>query len=154
MINLKINGKDTSVSEGSTLLDAIKSEGISVPTMCFLDNEEHFPTCMICIVKEEKSGKLVPSCSTRVSAGMEIITSDEEVIEARKTALELLLSDHIGECDAPCQVNCPAFMDIPQMNRLLGPGKVRGSIARCKERHCTSGSVGAYLSGSLRTSMS
>jgi predicted molibdopterin-dependent oxidoreductase YjgC len=104
-------------------LDILKQEGINVPTMCFLDNEEHFPTCMICIVKDQKTDKLIPSCSTRVATGMDIISDDEEVIEARKTGLELLLSDHIGECDAPCQTNCPAFMDIPLMNRLLANGQ-------------------------------
>ncbi len=142
MINLKINGKEKEVPQGTTLLDAIKSEGITVPTMCFLDNEEHFPTCMMCIVKEQKSGKLVPSCSTRVSAGMEIITSDDEVVEARKTALELLLSDHVGECDAPCQVNCPAFMDIPQMNRLLAQGKFAEALRVVKKDIALPGVLG------------
>jgi NADPH-dependent glutamate synthase beta subunit-like oxidoreductase len=123
MIKLKVNGKEIEADKGLTVLDILKQEGINVPTMCFLDNEEHFPTCMICIVKDQKTDKLIPSCSTRVATGMDIISDDEEVIEARKTGLELLLSDHIGECDAPCQTNCPAFMDIPLMNRLLANGQ-------------------------------
>ena len=123
MIKLKINGKEKEATPGSTILDMLKQEGIKVPTMCFLDNSEHFPTCMVCMVKDQKTNKLVPSCSTHIATGMDIITNDEEVIEARKTALELLLSDHVGECDAPCQTNCPAFMDIPLMNRLLAEGK-------------------------------
>jgi NADPH-dependent glutamate synthase beta subunit-like oxidoreductase len=123
MIKLKINGKEIEATHGATILDILKQEGIEVPTMCFLDNSEHFPTCMVCIVKDQRTDKLVPSCSTHIATGMDIITDDEEVIEARKTSLELLLSDHVGECDAPCQTNCPAFMDIPLMNRLLAEGK-------------------------------
>jgi len=123
MIKLKINGKEIEAEKGFTILDILNQENIKVPTMCFLDNSEHFPTCMVCIVKDQRTEKLIPSCSTHVSTGMDIITDDEEVIEARKTSLELLLSDHVGECDAPCQTNCPAFMDIPLMNRLLAESK-------------------------------
>lgn len=123
MIKLKINGKELETTKEATVLDVLRQEGVTVPTMCFLDNSEHFPTCMICIVKDQRTGKLIPSCSTHASTGMDIVSDDDEVKEARKTALELLLSDHIGECDAPCQTNCPAFMDIPLMNRLLANGK-------------------------------
>lgn len=128
MIKLKVNGKIKEATSGSTILDILRQEGINVPTMCFLDNNEHFPTCMVCIVKDKKTDKLIPSCSTHISTGMDIVTDDEEVIEARKTALELLLSDHVGECDAPCQTNCPAFMDIPLMNRLLADGKFEEAL--------------------------
>ena len=123
MITIKINGKDKEVPVGSTILDNLKKEGIEVPTMCFLENTEHFPTCMVCIVKDQQSDKFIPSCSTLVASDMDIVTNDTEVIEARKTALELLLSDHVGDCEAPCQTNCPAYMDIPLMNRLLAEGK-------------------------------
>ena len=123
MIKLVVNGKVIEAAKGATVLDVLKREGLDVPTMCFLDNSEHFPTCMVCIVKDLKTDKLIPSCSTQVATGMDIVTADDEVVEARRTALELLLSDHVGECDAPCQVNCPAFMDIPLMNRLLAGGR-------------------------------
>ncbi len=123
MIKIQIDGREREVAEGITILDALKNEGIEVPTMCFLENTEHFPTCMVCMVKDQKSNKFVPSCSTLVASGMDIISNDEEVVEARRTSLELLLSDHVGDCEAPCQTNCPAFMDIPLMNRLLAMGK-------------------------------
>lgn len=123
MINIKINGKEHEVVAGSTILDNLNKEGIEIPTMCFLENTEHFPTCMVCIVKDQRSDRFIPSCSTYVAQDMDIVTHDEEVVEARKTALELLLSDHVGDCEAPCQTNCPAYMDIPLMNRLLAAGK-------------------------------
>jgi len=123
MIKFSINGVSKEVKEGSTILDVTREEGIDIPTMCFLDNTEHFPTCMVCMVKDQKTGKLIPSCSTVVTREMDIVTDDEEVTEARKTSLELLLSDHVGDCEAPCQTNCPAYMNIPLMNRLLAAGR-------------------------------
>ena len=124
MIQIKINGKNKEVKSGLTILDMLRQDGIEVPTMCHLDNTDHFPTCMVCIVKDQKNGQMIPSCSTYVAEGMDLVTGDEEVIEARKTGLELLLSDHVGECDAPCQTNCPAFMDIPEINRLIMNGDI------------------------------
>jgi ferredoxin len=124
MIRIKIDGHTIEIPQGSTILDAAIQGGIEIPTMCFLENHEHFPSCLICVVRNASNGKLIPACSTKAEASMEIYTRDEEVKEARKTALELLLSDHVGDCEAPCQTNCPAYMDIPLMNRLLAAGKI------------------------------
>ena len=65
--------------------------------------------------------------------GMDIITMDDEVREARKMALELLLSEHVGDCEAPFQVTCPAHMDIPLMNRLLAAGKFHEALQVIKK---------------------
>jgi len=133
MISLSLNGKKINAPDGSTILDIARDHGCNIPTMCHLEGHDHFPSCMVCIVKDQKTGKLVPSCTTRVQNSMDIITGDEEVIEARKTALELLLSDHVGDCEAPCQTNCPAYMDIPLMNRLLAAGKVEAALQVVKK---------------------
>jgi NADPH-dependent glutamate synthase beta subunit-like oxidoreductase len=128
MINLKIDGRETKVKEGTYVLEAAKALGIEIPSMCHLDSMEPFATCMLCIVKDRNTGKLFPSCSVRPEEGMDITTNDTEVYEARKTALELLLSDHVGDCEAPCQISCPAHMDIPQMNRLLAMGEFDAAL--------------------------
>ena len=133
MINFKIDGKIISVSRDKTILDVARDLGYKIPTMCYLDAHEHFPSCLICIVKDRNNGKLIPSCTTKVQESMDIITRDDEVIEARKTALELLLSDHVGDCEAPCQTNCPAYMDIPLMNRLLAAGRVEEALRVVKK---------------------
>jgi NADPH-dependent glutamate synthase beta subunit-like oxidoreductase len=86
------------------------------------DELEHFTSCMLCLVKDG-SGKLFPSCSVAAAPGMNIITGDDEIREARQTALELLLSEHVGDCEAPCRLTCPAHMNIPLMNRLIAAGK-------------------------------
>ncbi|MDH5399930.1 MAG: 2Fe-2S iron-sulfur cluster-binding protein [Cyclobacteriaceae bacterium] len=122
-VKVKIDGIEKMILEGQTINDVLKAEGAEIPTMCYFPGTDHFPTCLVCIVKDQRTGRLVPSCSTKVAEGMDIITLDDDVKEARKTALDLLLSDHVGECDAPCQKGCPANMDIPHMNRLLAKGR-------------------------------
>ena len=124
MITLKINNKVIEVEEGSTILKAASNEGIEIPTMCYYDGMDHFTSCMICVVKDKSNGKLIPSCSVAATSGMDIITYDDEIYQARKSSLELLLSDHVGDCEAPCKLSCPAHMDIPKMNRLLAAGGI------------------------------
>jgi len=122
MIKLTIDNRTVEVPSGTSVWQATQSIGIEIPTMCFLEGTEHFTSCMICLVKDAKNGRFFASCSTPVFEGQEIITSDEETIESRKAALELLLSEHVGDCEAPCQLVCPAHMNIPLMNRLIAKG--------------------------------
>lgn len=129
MINLRIDGKEVSVAEGTSVLKAAKELGIQIPTMCYLKDEfENHPSCMVCLVKDKQNGALLPSCALPASENMDIVTDDEEVRNARKEALELLLSDHVGDCDAPCRLGCPAYMDIPLMNRLISKGDYRKAL--------------------------
>lgn len=134
MISLKINNIETQVEEGTSILKAANAHGISIPTMCYLqDDFSNHPSCMVCLVKNNKTSKLIPSCAAKVQEGMDIITDNEEVLDARRDALELLLSDHVGDCEAPCRIACPAFMDIPEMNRLIAAGKFQESLIKVKE---------------------
>jgi hypothetical protein len=128
MISISLNSISVSVTEGSTILDAAAKLGVEIPTMCHNGELEHFTSCMICLVKDGKTGKLLPSCSAKAFDGMEIITHDDEIREARKIALELLMSEHAGDCEAPCRVACPAFMDIPLMNRLIAAGQFQQAL--------------------------
>lgn len=109
-------------------MKAAQKMGFDIPNLCWHDELEHFTSCMLCMVKDSLTGRLLPSCSINAVEGMEIITEDEEVKESRKTALELLLSEHTGDCEAPCQVACPAHMNIPLMNRLIAAGKFNESL--------------------------
>lgn len=132
MITLKINNKIIQVEEGTSVMKAAQAMGIDVPNMCWHDELEHFTSCMLCLVKDKSNGKLFPSCSVKATEGLEIETDDSEIKEARQTALELLLSEHVGDCEAPCQIACPAHMNIPQMNRLIAAGKFDESLAVVK----------------------
>jgi len=133
MVKIKIDNRDIEVPEGTTVLNAAESVGIHIPSMCYLDGCSSHPTCMVCMVKDIESGNMLPSCATKVVEGMDLASEDADVFEARKEAVELLLSDHVGDCEAPCRVACPAFMDIPKMNRFIAEGKFDEAIRTVKE---------------------
>lgn len=132
-MKVRINHREVEVGQGGLLIEVLREQGHEVPSMCHLKGVESFTSCMLCVVKDEDSGKLLPSCSLNAKEGMAIVTDDEEVHQARKTALELLLSEHVGDCEAPCQPTCPAHMDIPQMNRLLARGDFAGALKVVKK---------------------
>lgn len=133
MVHLRIDSLELEVREGTTLLQAAGQAGINIPSMCWYEGYENHPSCMVCLVKDNKTGSLIPSCSAEVKEGMDISAGSTDVKEARRKALELLLSDHIGDCEAPCSLACPAGMNIPLMNRLIGQGKFTEALKIVKE---------------------
>jgi NADPH-dependent glutamate synthase beta subunit-like oxidoreductase/ferredoxin len=130
---LVIDNCEVEVAEGATILDAVRKLGIEVPTMCFSEGHKPLTSCMLCVVKVSGSNSLVPACGAVVREGMRVESDCEEVRQARKMALELLLSDHVGDCMGPCQVTCPARMNIPLMIRQISAGKIRDAIATVKK---------------------
>lgn len=133
MIHLKIDHIGIQANESTTVLEAARMAGIHIPSMCHLKGYGNHPSCMVCVVKDNKTQAIIPSCSLTVTEGMDIIASDEEVKTARRQALELLLSDHVGDCEAPCSLGCPAGMNIPLMNRLIGEGRFTEALTVVKE---------------------
>ncbi|HVN59601.1 MAG TPA: 2Fe-2S iron-sulfur cluster-binding protein [Bacteroidales bacterium] len=119
MISLKIDNNDISVEDGTSVLEAARLTGADIPTLCHDGKLEHYTSCMVCLVKDKKSGKFIASCSARVSNGMDIDTMGEEVTRIRRKSAELLLSEHRADCEAPCRTVCPAGYNIPLMNRLI-----------------------------------
>jgi len=133
MAKLVIDNINVEVDSGATVLDAAKKIGIEIPTMCFLKEYKALTSCMICVVKIEGIESLMPACGTIATDGMKVETFSEEVCQARKVALELLLSDHLGDCMGPCQVICPAEMNIPLMIRQIKAGRLKDAIVTVKQ---------------------
>jgi len=98
MITFEVDGREIEAEKGETILTALKREGIYIPTLCYLPGLSPTGACRLCVVELEGSANLVPSCSFPVSAGMKIRTRTPKVIEARKTIVELLLSNHPDDC--------------------------------------------------------
>ena len=115
MPRLTVDKREIEVAKGATILDAAAKVGIVIPTMCFREGLEPFTSCMLCVVKVHNQDGLVPACGTLAEDSMSVQTDTEEIRQARRTALELLLSDHVGDCIGPCQVACPAKMNILAM---------------------------------------
>jgi len=128
MVKLKINNTEFEAPEGSTILDVAKSAGFNIPTLCFKEGLPHYSSCMVCMVKDNRTNNFIPSCSALIQEGMDIDISGDEVISLRSKAIELLLSEHRAECEAPCKVVCPAGYNIPLMNRLIAAKDFEGAV--------------------------
>ncbi|MCP3980671.1 MAG: FAD-dependent oxidoreductase [bacterium] len=111
-ITLTIDGREVTVERGTTLLDAARSIGVEIPTLCHVPGHEPAASCFLCCVQVEGIPRLSPACALPADDGMRVVTGNEEILAARKMALELLLSDHAGDCIAPCRAGCPAGLDI------------------------------------------
>ncbi|MDP6544799.1 MAG: 2Fe-2S iron-sulfur cluster-binding protein [Phycisphaerae bacterium] len=122
MPKLLIDNQETEVPEGTTVVDAAAALGIEIPTMCYLPGVPECTSCMVCVVAISGGANLVPACATKVVDGMQIDTCGDEVIAARRTNLELLLSDHVGDCIAPCQMADPNKANIPAIIRHVATG--------------------------------
>ncbi|HOO63198.1 MAG TPA: NADH-dependent [FeFe] hydrogenase, group A6, partial [Synergistaceae bacterium] len=111
-ITLTIDGYKVQVPKGSTILDAARKVGVDIPTLCFLELENtpmHNETasCRICVVEVEGRPRLAPSCATPAVDGMVVRTNTPRVLNARKTVLELMISDHPKDClTCPKSGNC------------------------------------------------
>ncbi len=106
-VNLTINGKSVSVPAGSTILDAARKLNIKIPTLCYCDKlgcgvENKPASCRICVVEVERRRNLAPACATPVTEGMVVHTNTQRALNARRTVLELMLSDHPQDC-----LTCP-----------------------------------------------
>jgi ferredoxin len=132
-INLTIDGKSVSATAGSSVLQAAKRSTIEIPTLCFLEDYNRYTSCMMCVVEDAQSKKLVPSCSLPAAEGMVIETNNERVRQARRDTLELLLSEHVGDCQAPCYRACPAHMDIPLMIRQIHEQRFEDALVTVKQ---------------------
>ncbi len=100
MVNLKINGIAVTVAKGTTILEAARTLGIDIPTLCYMKERNEIGACRICMVEanEGRGSRLVASCVYPVSEGMEVNTNSLKVQKARKTTLELILSTHDKKC--------------------------------------------------------
>jgi len=125
MPKLTINDKTVDVPDGATLLEAARSMGISVPALCKRDGCKPQTSCMVCVMQVEGAKSLVPSCAMPARDGMKVHTDTPEVAESRKATLELLLSDHAGDCVGPCELADARHIDIPRMIRAIAAGEVR-----------------------------
>jgi CRP-like cAMP-binding protein/Fe-S-cluster-containing dehydrogenase component len=97
MIELTIDGAPVRVPEGTTVFDAARMQGISVPTLCHLQNETPVGVCRLCVV-DTGARVLTAACVRPVEAGLKVITGSEKVLAARKTILELMMADHPSPC--------------------------------------------------------
>ncbi|MBP7148821.1 MAG: FAD-dependent oxidoreductase [Acidobacteria bacterium] len=136
LVKLEIDGRRVIADSTQTILHVARQHGIAdIPTLCHDEQLEPFASCFLCVVKVKGARTLLPACSTRVSNGMVVTTNDPDIRRSRKTALELLLSDHYADCLGPCQLTCPAAVDVQGYVALAAIGKYRDAVALIKARN-------------------
>ncbi len=140
MINLTIDNKPFAVEEGTTVLEACKQAGINIPTLCYLENIQAIGACRVCLVEIDGVKDLVASCVMPVSEEMKVHTNNRRVREARKVVVELLLSEHEGDCQV-CDRN--EDCELQSISHDLGILKLRyeGEKAQRYQDHSTIGLV-------------
>lgn len=122
MVNLTIDHIPVTVPEGTTILDAARSAGIHIPSLCYLRGVNEIGACRVCVVELCGMDRLVPACNNVVEEGMEVLTSSPKVRETRRINVELLLSQHdchcatcvrSGNCSLQTIANDLNILDLP-----------------------------------------
>lgn len=142
LVKLNIDGKEITAAAGKTILEAALENNIEIPHLCFDKNLEVYGGCGLCVVEIEGQPKLARSCATPVSNGFVVRTNTKKVKEARNTALNLLVSEHIGDCKAPCTLNCPAHTDVQGYVGLVANKQYKESLKLIKEKLPLPASIG------------
>jgi formate dehydrogenase major subunit len=123
-IDLRINGSVVQARPGQTIYQVVTEQGLDrIPTLCHAPDLKPYASCFLCVVELEGRAGLVPSCATLVQPGMVVHTRSERVVASRKTALELLMSNHYADCLAPCVLGCPAHVDVQGYIALAARGE-------------------------------
>lgn len=137
-MKIVLDGNELNALPGETVLEVAARQGIQIPTLCYRNEDDcrgGSTSCLVCLVKIKNgsSERFVPACATKIEDGMIVESETDEVAKLRRTSLELLLSDHSGDCYAPCQLACPAGLDIPKMLREIKQGNPASAIRTVKE---------------------
>ena len=132
-IHITLNGKQVACESGQTILQAAQANGAAIPTLCHDELLEPFGSCWICVVEVKGARGFVPACATKVADGMVVDTDTERITAARQMCLQLLLSNHYGDCVGPCVEKCPAGCDAQGYIALLANGMEAEAIRLIKE---------------------
>ncbi len=98
MIKLQINGMAVEVAPGTSVYEAAKKVSVKIPVLCKHPDLDHTAACGICVVRNKQNGRMLRACSTPADNGMDLSTEDPEIVQTRRSVLELMLSKHPNEC--------------------------------------------------------
>ena len=132
-LNITINGKPCQAKPGQTILQACRDNGVSIPTLCHDERLKPFGSCLLCRIEVEGARATMLACGTEVADGMVIRTETDAVNSARRACIELLLSQHHGDCKAPCTLTCPNHMDVQGYVAHIANGRFEDALRVMKE---------------------
>lgn len=123
LIRLNIDGVEVVGRKGQTILEIARENNIEIPTLCHDERVKQYGSCGLCVVEGVGMPKLMRSCSTEAMNNMILKTRSQRVVEARTIALEMLMSDHTGDCQGPCVLACPGNTDCQAYVGLIANGQ-------------------------------
>ncbi len=141
-VRVLLDGQEAYGRPGQTILSLCADSGIEVPTLCHDPHLSVHGGCSLCLVEVKGARTLVRACVTEIAPGMEIRTDTDRVRLARQTDLELLLSDHVGDCRPPCTLACPARGDVQGYVNLAAQGRYADALAALHENVTLPSSIG------------
>ena len=133
MVKITLNGREIDVPADKPLIDFLREIGEHVPGFCYTDELDPYGSCRLCLVKTPRG--VTTSCTLKPMEGLSVETLSDEVVSMRKTALELILSDHYGDCIGPCQDGCPAHSDVQGYLALIAMGRYHEAVKLMKEKY-------------------
>lgn len=139
MSKIKINNKEVEVTT-KNILQYLRDNKEHIPGMCYDFELDPYGSCRLCLV--EANGRISTACTLSPTTGLEVNTLTEKVISMRKTALELMLSDHYGDCIGPCQKGCPAHSDVQGYLALINMGKYHEAVKLMKKNYILPAALG------------
>ena len=122
-IAITIDGKLCEGLAGQTILEIAAANGIEIPNLCHNGELAHYGGCGLCLVEVEGARKYMRSCATIASDGQVVHTDSAPIVAARKIALELLMSDHVGHCRGDCVSGCPDNVNIQDYVQAIAAGE-------------------------------
>ncbi len=142
MMRVNIDGKEIKAYPGQTILEVARLHGIHIPTLCYDERLKPDGACVLCMVEIEGQEGLLRACASEISNGMIIHTHSEKVKVSRKLTLELLLSDHRGDCRPPCTKACPAETDCQGYVAMIANGHFKEALSLIREKIVLPASIG------------
>ncbi len=141
-IKITVNGQEMVGNKGETILVIAAKNGVEIPNLCYNKNLKLYGACGLCVVEAEGSPKLLRACATVATDGMVIHTDTPKVKQARTVALELIMSDHEGDCKGPCSLHCPAGTDVQGYLKQIALGNDKEAVRIIKDKIPIPASIG------------
>ena len=141
-IKITLNGIEMTGNKGETILNIARANGVDIPNLCYNDSLKIYGACSLCVVEIEGTPKLARACATTATDGMVITSESPRCVSARKVALELLMSDHVGDCKGPCSLTCPAHTNVQGYIKQIALGNDTEAVKIIKEKIPIPASIG------------
>ena len=141
-VRVILNGKEVYGYQGQRILDLCSECGVEIPTLCYNEHLSIHGGCSLCLVEVEGAKALVRACSSTIAPNMVLRTDTKRANDARRLALELLLSDHVGDCRPPCTLACPAQANVQGYINTAAQGKFAEALDILHENIVLPSSIG------------